>query len=67
MQLSVVGYALYIYYYSTYVVVMWELLALEMNKYKKLVLISVQYRYLFWKLSTLDGFTTSVAVAPFLV
>ena len=38
-----------------------------MNREKKLVLISVQYRCLFWKLPTLDGFTISVAVAPFSV
>ena len=44
-----------------------NLLALEMNRKKKLVVMSVQYRPLFWKLLTLDGFTTSVAVAPFLV
>ena len=42
-------------------------LALEMYRYRKLAAESLQYRPLFWKLPTLVGFTTSVAVAPFLV
>ena len=49
------------------VVMQFYLLALEMKRCKKLVLILVQYGSLFWKLPTLDGFTTNVAVAPFLV
>ena len=43
------------------------LLAVEMKRYKKLIPILVQYRSLFWKLPTLDVFTTSVVVDAFFV
>ena len=61
-----VSCALFCFVYVRVVVVMWELTGTS-DKQIEVVLeivavdISMQYRPLFWKLSTLDGFTTSVA------